>query len=676
MNTSSSYSLFHPHLAPQPATECSSQPPSQRSTADTICSTARSELPGTTRRGSQELPGELPPNLPFVRRIQEDQHPASPDRSPLNQRRNLTRPGSAKVLPKSNSGVEEQVQESGTLKYSKSKSIASSPSSPEKQSPAKLPPRFPRSNSVTSESSPEKKSSRPRLSSSSRALSSSPSPVRSCPPKPASPSMSYSSSFGSSSGSASRSPSRSPLKVPVRTSGDSIEEALECDEEVESETESRTSKRSLGDKRKSWMAASSSRKTANSQFSTDADDKITKTKPRSRTASPKTKQSMVSLRPVPKVKPTKVKVVINEEKGRETKPKSPMVKRRPQSAPSKKPNRPPIEAKAALGEFSKSLKLLGLDIPSTRTEATKLTNQEVKVTTTEPSIRTRILKRSGSYADLTKNIKNDMKASDFEAVRNKVKDAVFEQWYFKKCAEEKERKLKQEEAEDIKNKEKEEKKKEVEELSKEEFEKWCRQKKKIFQKEKRKQEIIEKGKVTKVVNEEEVVRKNKEWLDSKKQGFQKKKEESDKKRVEQEAKQIAEDRRRTEAEKTFLVWKESKTKELRKRYQAEKKKQKEREEELLEKRRNADSVYTGWKNKKTKKPKEILEAKEEVDNKKPEEPTEDENNNRKLEEAKQAYESWLNLIEEREEENFLFEEERKRILMWKPPFYAGGKALF
>jgi len=34
------------------------------------------------------------------------------------------------------------------------------------------------------------------------------------------------------------------------------------------------------------------------------------------------------------------------------------------------------------------------------------------------------------------------------------------------------------------------------------------------------------------------------------------------------------------------------------------------------------------------------------------------------------------LIEEREEENFLFEEERKMILMWKPSWNIGGKALF
>merc|ERR1712226_50963 len=117
------------------------------------------------------------------------------------------------------------------------------------------------------------------------------------------------------------------------------------------------------------------------------------------------------------------------------------------------------------GEFSKSLKLLGIDVPSNRTEASKLCNQEVKVQTKEPTIRTRLLRRSGSYADLTQNIKRDMKMSEFEAVREKVKEAVFEQWYFKKCAEEKEKKLKQEEEAEKLRKEKEEKQKEVEEQS-------------------------------------------------------------------------------------------------------------------------------------------------------------------------------------------------------------------
>ena len=194
----------------------------------------------------------------------------------------------------------------------------------------------------------------------------------------------------------------------------------------------------------------------------------------------------------------------------------------------KLPAKVPEEPDANLGDFSKSLKLLGVDIPSNRTEATKLNSQEVKVTTKEPTIRTRLLKRSGSYADLTQNIKKDMKLSEFEAVRGKVKEAVFEQWYFKKCAEEKEKKLKEEEEAEKLRKEKEEKQKEVEEQSKEEFQKWCKQKREKAEKEKRKQEVADKGKVQKVVDQEEVDRKNKEWMALKKKDQVKKKEEEEK----------------------------------------------------------------------------------------------------------------------------------------------------
>ena len=447
------------------------------------------------------------------------------------------------------------------------------------------------------------------------------------------------------------------------------------------------------------MAASSSRKTANSQSSVEGN--TSETKSRSRTASPKHNNDVRSRptekKPMPmkaefRPKGSKGKVVIQDNKPIDTQPHA---RRRPQSAPPRKiakaAQKTPKEPEAPLGDFSKSLKLLGVDIPSNRTEATKLSNQEVRVTTKEPTIRTRLLKRSGSYADLTQNIKKDMKLSEFEAVRGKVKEAVFEQWYFKKCAEEKEKKLKQDEEVERLRKEKEEKQKEVEEQSKEEFQKWCRQKREKAEKEKRKQEMADKGKVQKVVDPAEVDRKNKEWLSLKKKDQLKKKEEEEKKRVAEEKKKIEEDERRTQAEKTFLAWKESKTKELRERYLAEKMKQKEKQEALEEKRRDADSAFIGWKNRKTDKKKTtslqkndtkkkedvVADGKDKVDSKEEKvEKIEDEKNNSKLEEAKRAYEAWLDLIEEREEENLLFEEERKRILMWKPPWYAGGKALF
>ena len=48
----------------------------------------------------------------------------------------------------------------------------------------------------------------------------------------------------------------------------------------------------------------------------------------------------------------------------------------------------------------------------------------------------------------------------------------------------------------------------------------------------------------------------------------------------------------------------------------------------------------------------------------------------KLEEAKLAYEAWLDYIEARDDERLMFEEERRKILMWKPPWYPGGKTMF
>jgi hypothetical protein len=53
----------------------------------------------------------------------------------------------------------------------------------------------------------------------------------------------------------------------------------------------------------------------------------------------------------------------------------------------------------------------------------------------------------------------------------------------------------------------------------------------------------------------------------------------------------------------------------------------------------------------------------------------DENEN-KLEDARAAYEAWLESVEAREVEEAGREEARQRLLIWKPPWYPGGKALY
>ena len=144
----------------------------------------------------------------------------------------------------------------------------------------------------------------------------------------------------------------------------------------------------------------------------------------------------------------------------------------------------------------------------------------------------------------------------------------------------------------------------------------------------------------------------------------------------------------------------------------EKEKKKKEQEEKLEKRKDADLAFTGWKNRKAAKAKEEKEKKKLEDEKLEEskvaehedsrpgtaqsEAKESENLSVKPEsvisinpkcnfmgksfdketEAKLAYEAWLDYIEARDEERMMFDEERKKILMWKPPWCPGGKAMF
>lgn len=510
------------------------------------------QLPTTVRRGSSasqhsDIIVNLQKNSPFVRKISQEVLPATPDKSPMTQRKNSRKLSSSpeKKSSESQSKLPPRNPRSsltGRTSASGKQSSRHSSSSPDK-TPSKNY-RSPASKSRQSSSSPDKTSrSLEKQSPKSRTVSSSPSPVRSSAPKPASPSLSrsYSSSFGSSS--ASSSPSKSPLKS-NRSNSIKTEES---DEASSRGTErSHDSRISLTSKRKSWVAASITARSHNSRSldkSNDSGEDIPDMTVKVKESPQKEIPSKVALSTRRPLKPntdslskaTKAKVVIDEKT---VKKPTPTLRRRPQSAPNKKPVKairpdPAVE----LGEFSKSLKLLGIDVPSNRTEASKLCNQEVKVQTKEPTIRTRLLKRSGSYADLTKSVRKDMKKSEFEAVKSDLNNAIFEEWYFKKCEKERERKQKMKDEEEQKKKEEEDKKKEIEELSKEEFDKWKKQKKQKAEKEKKKQEIIEKGKSPgKVIDKEEVERKRKEWLALKKKDLSKKKEAEEKKRKDEEGK--------------------------------------------------------------------------------------------------------------------------------------------
>ena len=181
------------------------------------------------------------------------------------------------------------------------------------------------------------------------------------------------------------------------------------------------SRRSLASKRKSWVGSSVRGTSSGPEVKTSQEDPDhgggqteTEAKQRPRAAG-KTKQVQLAPRET-----------------KQEKPQPSRVRRRPQSAPNKKELKPEPAPLADLGEYSKSLKLVGVDVPSNRTEATRIKNQEIQVKTKEPTFKTRILRRSGSYADLTKQINQGMKKSDFQSVKSDLSKAIFENWYFNK----------------------------------------------------------------------------------------------------------------------------------------------------------------------------------------------------------------------------------------------------
>ena len=94
-------------------------------------------------------------------------------------------------------------------------------------------------------------------------------------------------------------------------------------------------------------------------------------------------------RPVPQPRP---KVTIRQEKQKNAK--------RPKSAPAEKKIEPPSVPTVDLRSYSKSLKLLGLDIPSNRTEATKIETHTLEIQTKSPTLRTRLKERTQSVSDL------------------------------------------------------------------------------------------------------------------------------------------------------------------------------------------------------------------------------------------------------------------------------------
>ena len=93
--------------------------------------------------------------------------------------------------------------------------------------------------------------------------------------------------------------------------------------------------------------------------------------------------------------------------------------------------------------------------------------------------------------------------------------------------------------------------------------------------------------------------------------------------------------------------------------------------DATEKKEDAEKAFNAWKNQKDEARKKALEMSAKDRSKLKEQPVDKE---AKLREAREAYEAWLEFVEQREEEKRFEEEERQLREMWRPPWYPGGKA--
>ncbi len=353
-------------------------------------------------------------------------------------------------------------------------------------------------------------------------------------------------------------------------------------------------------------------------------------------------------------------------------------RRRPKSAPLKK--KVIEEPKVDLRSYSKSLKLLGLDIPSNRTEATIVETQDIQVRTKSPTLRTRLKGRTQSVTDLREIVDShhSLPKSDYSKIKNNLAKAVFEEWYFNKLRDMTAKKRAEEEKleDELYEKEKEMEEKKVK--AKENFDQWLedktREQKKKMKKSAFKSTVEEENDDAREAKLAKIRKAEDDWKAKKAAEF--KKHQRLQRRLAKKKEQELEKQRQKheDAEKHFVKWKETLNEKLKAKVTEEKKARleelKAKQAEAKDKREAAEAAFKAWKAKKLEDHKKALGKAVKV------EKDVNDNSEQRLEAAREAYDNWLEFVEQREEEDRFAEEEKMLREMWRPPWYPAGIADF
>ena len=342
---------------------------------------------------------------------------------------------------------------------------------------------------------------------------------------------------------------------------------------------------------------------------------------------------------------------------------------RPKSAPMVKKEKAEEPKLVDLRSYSKSLKLLGLDIPSNRKEATKVKTMNIEIKTKSPTLKTRITERTQSVNDLRQIVdsKHHMPKDEYSKIKSGLASAVFEEWYFNKMKELAEKKRGEMDKIESKIYQKELDNVEKKEKAAIEFKKWLESKQ---SKPKKEAKLLEQ--VPEDEKQEKIFKSVQEWKSKKAQEYKKKLRMKRRSQIKEEQERLKEMQKKEESSKHFLKWQETWREKMKQKLEEDKQKTleelKKKKEDAAEQKEAAELAFKAWLQQKKELKKEAK--------KKPGKGQAVEDKAQRLEAAHEAYENWLEYIEQREEEEKYAEEERVLREMWRPPWYPAGIADF
>nr|XP_053631993.1 microtubule-associated protein 9-like [Cherax quadricarinatus] len=341
-----------------------------------------------------------------------------------------------------------------------------------------------------------------------------------------------------------------------------------------------------------------------------------------------------------------------------------------------------------LGKYARSLEMLGVKLPSQHLRDHRAGQRSWSSQSWKSSgkLHTRVAHRTTSLEDVTRVIPqvntpdalHELKID--ECQRATLSQAVYEEWYFRRCKEIRSNKLKAKDKIMEEERKKEKVKKDLEVKVRAAVSEWEEKKKqqKIKAREKLKEEAHKKDKEKRLKEETQmkVTAAVIAWEMEKNELARMRRE---KKRLEAEAQREKERKKcsdKKESEMVFQMWKQQKIEEekekRRKKKEEEEELRREKEREELDKKQGAELAFEAWRRNKLQEAHENM--RKYIMDSQLEKSSEAKRRIARSTEALKAYEEWLDKVEEREPLRGYQNARASVMAHMRPPWCPGGSS--